>query len=104
MEMLIGFDRAIIIDAIQSGGRPGQVYRLTTQDFGTPQGDAFSEHNMSLFQSIELGRKLALHMPGQVVIIAIEAEDVTDFGEGLTPFVEKAVPVGIKLVLEELKI
>ena len=104
MEMLIGFDRAIIIDAIQSGGKPGQIYRLTTQDFGTPQGDAFSEHNMSLFQSIELGKKLQLHMPNQVVIIAIEAKDVTDFGEGLTPDVDKAVPIVIKKVLEELHI
>jgi len=104
MEMLIGFDRVIIIDAIQTGGKPGQVYQLSTQDFGVPQGDTFSEHNMSLFQSIELGRKLALHMPSNVMIIAIEAKDVTDFGEGLTPTVEKAVPTVIKQVLEELKI
>jgi len=104
MEILIGFDRAIIIDAIQGCGKPGQVYRLTTQDFGAPQKDAFSEHNMSLFQSIELGRKLAFHMPSQIVIIAIEAENVTDFGEGLTPDVERAVPVVVKQVLAELNI
>ena len=102
MEMLIGFDRAIIIDAIKSGSKPGQIYRLTTQDFATSQKETFSEHNMSLFQSIELGRKLALCMPNEVVIIAIEAENVTDFGEGLTPKVEKAVPAAIKQVLEEL--
>jgi hydrogenase maturation protease len=104
MEMLIGFDRAIIIDTIQSGGRPGKIYRLTTQDFGIPQKDAFSEHNMSLFQSIEMGKRLELHMPNQIVIIAVEAENVTDFGESLTPAVEKAVPGVIKQVLEELKI
>lgn len=103
MEILMGFDRAIIIDAIQSGGKPGQVYRLTTQDFGTPQKDAFSEHNMSLFQSIALGRKLSRHMPSEVVIIAIEAEDVANFGEGLTAEVEKAVPLALKQILEELK-
>ena len=104
MEMLIGFDRAIIIDAIQSGGKPGQIYRLTTQDFGVPQKDAFSEHNMSLFQSIELGKRLALHMPSQIVIIAVEAENVTDFEERLTLEVEKAIPGVVDQVLEELKI
>jgi Ni,Fe-hydrogenase maturation factor len=42
-------------------------------------------------------------MPKDVVIIAIEAENVTDFGESLTPEVEKAVSIAIKQVLEEVK-
>jgi hydrogenase maturation protease len=104
MEMLIGFDRAIIIDTILSGDVPGKVYRLTPGDFGIPQEDAFSEHNMSLFQSIELGKRLAFHMPSRIVIIAVEAENVTDFRENLTPAVEKAVPGVVEQVLEELKI
>jgi hydrogenase maturation protease len=103
MEMLIGFDRAIIVDTIKSSGRPGKVYRLTTQDFGISQKDVFSEHNMSLFQSIELGKRLKLHMPNQIVIVAVEAENVTDFGESLTPAVEKAVPGVVEQILEELK-
>jgi hydrogenase maturation protease len=103
MEILAGFDRAIIIDAVRSGGKPGQVYRLKPQDFEVQPKDAFSQHNMSLFHSIALGKKLNLHMPKDVVIIAIEAENVTDFGESLTPEVEKAVSIAIKQVLEEVK-
>lgn len=102
MEILAGFDRAIIIDAIKSGGKPGQVYRLTLNDLGTEPRDAFSEHNMSLFQSIELGKKLKLHMPKDVVIIAVEAENVSDFGETLTPEVEKAIPVAIQRVIDAI--
>ncbi len=33
LECLIGFDRAILVDAIQTGGEPGSVYRLSPQDF-----------------------------------------------------------------------
>ena len=102
MELLVGFDRAIIIDAIQSNGKPSEIYWLTPGDFGTQHEEAYSNHNMNLFQAIELGRDLALHMPKEVSFVAIEAKDVTNFGESLTSEVERAVPVVLKQILAEI--
>ncbi len=41
-------------------------------------------------------------MPKEMVIFAIEVEDVLTFGEKLTPKVEAAIPKVCELVLQEL--
>ena len=99
MEMLVGFDRAIIVDSIMSGGEPGKVYLLTLQDFSAQHESVCLHHNMDLFQAIELGKALAQPMPAEVSVVAIEAKDVTNFGEGLTQEVERAIPIALEQVL-----
>jgi len=102
MELLIGFDRAVIIDAIQSGASPGKVHWLTPGDFAVQYRDIYSHHNMNLLQAIELGRDLAQPMPEVITIVAIEAEDVTNFGEDLTSEVERALPMALEQILAEI--
>ena len=101
LDLLSGFDRAIIVDAIQTGGRLGQVYRFSPQDFMTRHEFPYL-HNIDFFQTLLLGRMLTENMPEKVVIVAIEVKDVSDFGEGLTPEVESAIPDAVDLVLSEL--
>jgi Ni,Fe-hydrogenase maturation factor len=43
-------------------------------------------------------------MGGQVLFLAVEAEDITSFGEKCTPKVEKAIPKAVKMVLQELNV
>jgi Ni,Fe-hydrogenase maturation factor len=43
-------------------------------------------------------------MPEHVVFIAVEADDVYTFGEGLSPLVEEAVPSAVAAVLDELEL
>ena len=102
MELLIGFDRAIIIDAIQNKGIPGKSYWLTSGDFDNQYKDIYSNHKISLFQAIELGNDLNQPMPAEVDIMAIEAKDVTGFGEELTPEVERAIPIILEQILAKL--
>lgn len=101
LDLLSGFDRAIIVDAIQTGGRLGQVYRFSPQDFMTRHEFPYL-HNIDFFQTLLLGRMLTENMPEKVVIVAIEVKDVSDFGEGLTPEVESAIPDAVDQVLSEL--
>ena len=103
MELLTGFDRAIIIDAIKTGGKAGGIYWLTPDDFGVSQEDFYSQHGVGILQAVYLGRDLAQPMPEEVAIVAIEAEDVHSFGEGLTADVEKTVPVVRKQILAKLE-
>lgn len=102
MELLTGFDHAIIIDAIQTGARPGEIHWLAASDFATQHGDVSSNHNMNLFQAIELGRDLGEPMPKEITIVAIEAENVTDFGEALTLEVESTIPVALEQILAKI--
>jgi len=104
LDMIAGYDRIIIIDAIQTEkGIPGQIYRLgpesltETRHSGTP-------HDVNLATALELGRKLNLKLPRDITIFAIEVEDVTSFGEECTPAVKKAIPKCVEMVIRELQL
>lgn len=102
LELVVGYDRVIIIDAIQTGSRePGEVHRLRPDEFrGSVR--AASTHDIRLASALELGAQLGMNMPKQIVIFGIEAADVDTFGEQLTPAVAAAVPGAVDLVLDEL--
>lgn len=103
LDYLPGYERVIIIDAIQTReGKAGQIHQLSLQDIVTP-GYSSQTHSISLTTALELGAKLGLALPREVIIFAIEVADVTTFSEELTPEVEKAIPKVIKLVLRELR-
>lgn len=102
LEILSGFDRAILVDAIQTGTEPGTVFCLTPEDIPARQKTPHL-HNLDLLQVLVLGKELAPAMPSEVSIIAIEAKDVTTFGEDLTPEVKKAVPLAVQQILAQLR-
>lgn len=103
LDFLTGYDKAIIIDAIQTvGGTPGQIYRLTPEAFDTAE-HIISPHGIDFRTALELGKKLGLHLPNEIVIYAIEAADVSTFGEECTTPVRKAVSACVNMILEELE-
>lgn len=102
LDLLLGYEKVIIIDAIQTGnGKPGEIYRFTPDDLSFFPGVTCS-HTMGLPLLLRAGRRLGLAVPSQVTIIAIEAADVTSFGEECSPEVEQAIPRAVDLVLGEL--
>ena len=103
LDLLVGYDRAIIIDAIQTiDGKAGHIYRLDTQAFDAAR-HTVSQHDIDFTTALEFGKKLGLSLPKQIIIFAIEASDVRTFIEECTPEVQKAIPICVELVLQELK-
>jgi len=103
LDLLVGYDRTIIIDAIQTvGGIAGQIYRLDPKAFDTAVHTA-SAHGIDFTTALEFGKKLGLPLPQQIVIFAVEASDVTNFSEECTPEVRKAIPTCDEMVLKEIK-
>jgi hydrogenase maturation protease len=92
VEMLTGYERAIIIDAIElDGEKPGSVFRLAPDDMRiTPRLASF--HDIDIVTAIALGRRLGLEMPSEVVIYAVQVEDALTIGEGCLPSVEAVIP------------
>ena len=104
MERLVGYDRAIIVDAVATGQPPGTVSRFRLDelpDFSTAHTSA--AHDTSLQTALRVGRTLGAHLPGEVLIVGVEAQSVYDFSEILSPPVAEAVPVAARLVLELLE-
>ena len=103
MEHMVGFDRAIIVDAICTGQEsPGTLMQLDAD--GIPTQRSASAHDVNLPTALALGRQAGAHLPldEQIMLIGIEAEDVLTFDESLSPAVEKAVPTAVEAILDAL--
>ena len=102
LELLTDFDRAILIDAIQtSGGKVGQVYRLEPETFDTMR-HAITPHGLNFSTALELGNRLGLALPHEIILFAIEVADVNTFGERCTADVEQVIPVVSNMVIQEV--
>jgi hydrogenase maturation protease len=102
LEEIIGYDRLIIIDAIQTeSGLAGEISRFTMDEFKDTR-HLCSSHGINFATAVELGEKLGEHIPQKIVVYAIQVADVTHFGEQCTPEVEKAIPRAVAMVAEEL--
>ena len=102
LDLLTGYDRVILIDAIQTvGGEAGQIYRFGPEALALTSHTA-SPHDTNFITALELGHKLGMALPRQIVIFAIEAVDVTTFSEECTSEVSQAIPVCVEMILQEL--
>ena len=102
IDLLTGYDRAVIIDAIQTvGGEPGQIYRLDAKALDCTRHTA-SPHDVNFATALEFGNKLGIPLPQEIIIFAIEAGEVNKFSEECTPEVQQAIPKCIELILREL--
>lgn len=102
MEHLIGYDKAILIDAVNTGQGPsGKVFqcpldRLPNKAFG----HLCSAHDTTLQNALEVGRKLGAQLPDQIIVVGIEADQVYEFSEELSPPVAASIPGAVEVVLD----
>ncbi len=104
MERLTGAERAILIDSIFTHQKPvGTVSIFPLTDLPNPSANhSSSAHDTSLRNALNVGRSMHIDLPKEdhVIIVAIEAEHVYDFGQDLSPAVAAAVPHAVKAVLD----
>jgi len=103
MERLIGYERAILIDAFISGEEDGSIIVSKLDEL--PNYSAFhltSTHDTSLQNAMEMGRRLGADLPGEVTVVGVSACHVYDFSEELSPLVQAAVPKMTAIVVELL--
>jgi len=103
LDVVRGYDKVIIIDAIQTTkGKPGELHILEEKDFEKSIHGS-SPHGINIATALALGRKLVPNeMPKEVVFFAVEAEDLVNVSERLTPKVAKALPRIVERVEKEL--
>jgi hydrogenase maturation protease len=104
MEHLIGYDQAIIVDAVQTAnGRPGQLYDLHLDDIpNLSAGHLTAAHDTSLQTALKVGQEMGASLPLAIRVVGIEAEKVYDFSETLSPEVAASIPGAVQLVLKQL--
>ena len=103
MERMIGFKRAIIVDAIQTGAPPGTLHMLRPGDLSTQR--SASAHDVNLTTALQVGRQAGAFLPQDedILLVGIEAEDVQTFSEELSPSLQAALPAAIRTVLTAIE-
>jgi hydrogenase maturation protease len=91
----------ILVDALQSGARPGAISRfcLNSEPFPT----AFSRHSthaLGIAEIIELARTLD-RLPPSLIVYAVEGKNFQT-GAELSPEVREAVPTVANSILKDL--
>ena len=102
MERLVGYDYAILVDALALDYPPGSVHTFSLDELPGRAGHAASAHDTSLQNALRLGRSMGAHLPGRVTVVGVAAQPVYDFGEELSPPVNAAVSVAAQTVLDLL--
>ena len=90
-----GCAKAVVVDAVRTGGRIGTVHRLAVSDLEPPGGE-LSLHELGVNALL-----LALREPPDVVLIGAEVGEIRTFTDRLSPRLEAAVPIAVRLVLRE---
>jgi len=102
MERISGYERVILIDALQTGKMPiGTVSVFPLKELPNPfSGHSASAHDTSLLTALETGRRLGVPLPNEdeIMVVAIEAENVYDFSEELSPAIARAIPIAVEKV------
>jgi len=107
MERLTGYERVILIDAIFTGKNPlGSVTTFALDSLpDLTAGHSASAHDTSLRTALNVGRSMNLPLPDddQVLVVAIEAQNVYDFSPELSSAVSTAIPLAVEATLELLR-
>jgi len=98
LDLLAGRQRVLIVDTIHTGRAPvGTLHRFPAADLAA-SWHLTTSHQISLSSAIELGRRMELDFPNEIEVIAVEAEDLEQFGEVLSEPVQEAVEDTVRLV------
>jgi len=98
LDVIAGYDLAIIVDAIKTGDEPGRIYVLSLEDI-LISNTYTNTHNLTLATTLKLGYEIfPERMPKDIRIVAIEVEDAESFGEECTPKVRDAIPKAVETV------
>jgi hydrogenase maturation protease len=103
MERLIGYQRVVLIDSLNTGQRQqGSVVTFTLENLADlTYGHTSAAHDTSLKTALDVGRRLDAILPADkdVHVVAIEAQHVYDFKEELSPIIAAAMPAAVQQVL-----
>ena len=109
METMLGYDRVVLIDAYylkQDQTIPGKIHRMSLDDlrFVSPTQHSTSAHDTSLVIALDAAEKMGYQIPQDLIIFAVEVENILEFSETPTPAVAAAIPKVVSEIIKELSL
>ncbi len=103
IDEIIGYEKLILIDSIQTGNsKPGTLHKYSFDDFKTKHHS--QPHDISLFEAYDIIKKHGDKLPTVIEIYAVEVLDTSTLSEKCTPKIEAAIPKITQKIIEEQKI
>ena len=94
LEELDGEEILVVVDAVQFGASPGTLQVLAWDQIPTKEVRPVSGHGIGVKEALQVCRKLYPERAAQTIYLAgIEGACFDQVGAGLTPEVERAVPI-----------
>lgn len=102
MELMVGYERVIIADAILTpDGEYGRIH-CAPLDAIKATAHSNSSHDATLPAALETGRLMGLQLPATILVVGVEIEPTFEFSEALSPTVAAAVEPAAATLLEVL--
>jgi hydrogenase maturation protease len=105
LDLMRGYERAILIDTIQQPDKPvGSIARYTLSDLPTIHSN--NPHDTSLTEAIILSKNLGDHqIPKEIIIYGITLHHMTmEFTDKLSPIIKKAIPKITRKIMSDIKL
>ena len=104
LERIRGYDRLIIADAILTENTEvGKIHCLTLKDLAKTNG-SITPHDAALRTTLEIGNSLFPgEMPQDVIVFAVQTNNVEIISSDMTPAVRAAVPKVVKMIMAEIE-
>jgi len=93
-------EKLIIIDAMETGGTPGSVYRFRLDDLNTEASELISVHELNLISGLKMMRLLGKGLP-ETVIIGVQPKEI-GWGTELSAELQEKIPEIGRVVLKEI--
>ncbi|MBL0225689.1 MAG: HyaD/HybD family hydrogenase maturation endopeptidase [Geobacteraceae bacterium] len=97
---LEGIDHLIVVDAVETGQKPGSCVRLAGEELPIALETKVSPHQMGLKDLLSVAQLLG-HSPGEMILIGVQPGSI-EMDTELTPEVQAVLQVLIDNVLKEL--
>jgi hydrogenase maturation protease len=105
MERLLGYDQVVLVDSMETGQSPvGSVRTFPLASLSDPMaGHSGSAHDTSLITALKTAESIGAKIPKRVDVVTVEAQNVYDFSEELSPPVAAAVAEAVQAVFDLLQ-
>jgi hydrogenase maturation protease len=103
VEAMVGYDRAVVIDAMATGTQPpGSVRRLRYEELGRAH-NVTCVHDTSLPSALEIWRRSNIPVPQEITVWGIEGQDMLTVSEELSGPVCEGAQVAAQAIMDELR-
>ncbi len=103
LDLLEGFDAAVIVDAVEGMSHPGRVHQLGSDQLESFTTGAKSAHGWGVAETLKLGQQLGiLNSQLRIRLVGVEAVQ-TGMGMPLSNAVEKALPAACHAIEAEVR-